>query len=91
MRGRSTAELIDAAAGELFTVEDTIKAMKMPVYLITGEFDDRFAVELTRSFAEQLPDARFEIVPGENHGMLPRMQPMLPKIEEFLLGVSAPA
>jgi pimeloyl-ACP methyl ester carboxylesterase len=89
--GRPTAELIDAAGGEPFDVSEAIEAMTMPVYLITGEFDERFAVELTKSFADQLPDARFEIVPGETHGMLPRMQSMLPKIEEFLLGVSAPA
>lgn len=92
-RPEQVERLINAASamsGE-FDVDAAAEAMKMPVYLFTGEFDQRFAVELTKDFASRLDDCRLEIVPGENHGMLPRMQPMLPKIEQFLLGVGAPA
>ena len=89
-RSDRVAQLIDRAGSEDFDVEAAAAAMTMPVYLFSGEFDQLFAVELTRDFAERLPDCELEIVPGENHGMLGRLQPMLPKIEAFLLRVSAP-
>ena len=89
VHGKTVADLIALAPSGSFDVDAAAAAMAMPVYMFIGEFDERFAVELTKDFAERLPDCRLEIVPGENHGMLARLQPMLPKIEAFLTEVAA--
>jgi len=89
LRGQSVDVLVSQADSGDFDVDAAVAAMTMPVLLVTGEFDERFAVELTKEFAGRLPNSELEIVSGEDHGMLPRLQPTLPTIEAFLLRVSA--
>jgi len=74
-----------------FDVDSAAAAMTMPAFFLIAEFDTQFDVGLTREFAERLPASRFEIVPGEDHGMLRRLGPWLPKIEEFIAEASVPA
>jgi non-heme chloroperoxidase len=86
----SVEQMIRLADSGEFDVDAALRAMTMPSLFLIGEHDQRFDVNLTRQFAEQLPRGEFELVPGENHGMLRRLGPELPRIEAFLSRVEAP-
>lgn len=45
---------------------DRIDQLRMPVLLIAGELDTKY-VDIARRMAEQIPDARVEVVPGAGH------------------------
>jgi pimeloyl-ACP methyl ester carboxylesterase len=56
----------------------------MPALFFQGERDGTFAVELTRAFAESLPDARFVAIAGVDHQLLQRPELVLPIVRPFL-------
>ncbi|MFN8026134.1 MAG: alpha/beta fold hydrolase [Acidimicrobiia bacterium] len=45
---------------------DRLGDLRMPVLLLAGELDTKY-VDIARRMAEQIPDARVEIVPGAGH------------------------
>lgn len=73
------------AATQPLDVDLAVAQLRMPVLVLTGEFDQSADVGLTRQFAEQLADARFEVIPGEEHGVFQRPKRVLPVVEPFLL------
>lgn len=73
------------SASEPFEIDVVIERLRMPVLVFTAELDQAFNVELTRQFAEQLGDARFEVVAGEDHGVLDRPNRVIQVVEPFLL------
>ncbi len=87
----SVQQLIRAADSQGVDTDPASEAITMPVYLFTGEHDQSFDVGLTRQFAESLPHCQFEVIEGEDHGMLRRLTPLLPRIEQFLIDANTDA
>jgi pimeloyl-ACP methyl ester carboxylesterase len=70
--------------GGVTTLEGLREALRMPALFFQGERDGTFAVELTRAFAESLPDARFVAIAGVDHQLLQRPELVLPIVRPFL-------
>jgi 2-succinyl-6-hydroxy-2,4-cyclohexadiene-1-carboxylate synthase len=60
-------------AGAMEPLWDRLRELRMPVTIIAGERDGRYAA-IGRRLAATLPDARLLVVPGAGHG-LPREAP----------------
>jgi 2-succinyl-6-hydroxy-2,4-cyclohexadiene-1-carboxylate synthase len=60
-------------AGAMEPLWDRLRELRMPVTIIAGERDGRYAA-IGRRLAAALPDARLLVVPGAGHG-LPREAP----------------
>lgn len=72
------------ASAEAVDLDAAIEQLRMPTLVFIGAFDQTFDVGLTREFAEQLADARFEVVPDAEHSLIHHPQQVLPLVEPFL-------
>lgn len=69
---------------EPLDIEAAIERLRMPILMFIAEFDQTFDVELGRQFAERLQNGRFEMIPGEDHGVNRRPDLVLSLVEPFL-------
>jgi len=71
--GALAAALRGLGAGAMEPLWDRLAELEMPVSVVTGERDGRYAA-IGRRLVAALPDARLLLVPGAGHG-LPREAP----------------
>jgi pimeloyl-ACP methyl ester carboxylesterase len=87
---RIVGPLIEASdRGRHFDVELSVERMRMPVLVISGERDERFALEKTREWTSRLANARLEVVPDVGHGLFQTPGSLLPYAEPFLMELRA--
>lgn len=72
------------ANAESLDIEAAVERLHMPILMFIAEFDQTFDVELGRQFAERLQNGRFEVIPGEDHGVNRNSGLVLSLVEPFL-------